>query len=225
MGLRHSVAAGQHFFLYLCGLPATTSWSVPQPVLVYVDGAAFLGRGTDDTFNARRAEVDVELGADEPFGWHPVFGGMRIDIDANSWSLKDAAIAKLSAEVDDATLTGRVAFARTGRALIALRYLALPLGLLPSAWRVTAAVARAGVARLDMPFAPPDGWRQELRTVAALCALPRQFRRLPERTVQVAVDASPMGCVMVGRPYSARGGRQEHRQRPWRRRRRASTWR
>lgn len=75
--------------------------------------------------------------------------------------------------------------------------MALPLGFLPSAWRVAAAVARAGVERLDKPFAPPDGWRRELRTVAALCALPRLHRVLPVRSVQVAVDASPMGWAAL----------------------------
>ncbi len=207
MGLRHAVAAGQSFFLYLVGLPADTCWGDVHDILVYIDGAIFLADGADATFEERRAAADVYIG-DDVSSSRPVFAGLQLDMGDGSFAIKASTQAKVAAL--PANWTGRTVLAGAGRCLIALRYLGLPYAFAADAWRVSAAVMRRGVVHLDAPQAVPDTWLRMVQQVAALCALRRVWRPLPGRDAALATDASLTGWAAllvidgVAALYSAR---------------------
>ena len=196
MGLRHAVAAGQAFFLWLVGLPEVVDWAVPRDVLVYIDGGMFLGKGSDTVFVARSRRGPVELGEDGDWTFYPMFTGMAFDILRGVWRLKPTFRAK--AVQDPEVPTARAALGVLGRTLAALRYLALPLALCPSAYRYASDLLEPGVGDvLDRTIVWPAGVVDEILRVRELVGVERRWRPLPESYVAVASDATLTGWGVV----------------------------
>ena len=73
---------GSPHFLWPCGMPEAIDWNDPHFILVYIDGVAFVGPGSDMIFNER--SVSWARFASFPGFRH---GGLTIDVPRGTWSL------------------------------------------------------------------------------------------------------------------------------------------
>ena len=195
MGLRHAVAAGQGFFLWMTGLPQNVDWGVPQSALVYIDGSLFVGLGSDATFRVRVQRGPVVLGEDGEWGYFPEYCGLAFNIIRGQWGLKQSFLNKVLH--DPAVTTGRAVLSVLGRIMAALRYLALPFALAPSVYRYASDLLRDTARDLDKVLPWDGNVVQEVERCRGLVGFQRVWRPLPVETMALASDASLRGWGVV----------------------------
>jgi len=179
-----------------CGLGEDVNWNEPQLILVYIDGAAFIGPGTDTTFNERAAMAGLELGEIGEYRWDPVFCGLAFDIPSRSWTIKESFHGKVVH--DPEVLSVRAVLGVIGRVFAALRYLALPLAVMPSGYRFGADTLGSvhHEEGLEQVVAWPAALVDELTHARALVGVRRVWRPLPERRLFVCADATLVGWAV-----------------------------